>query len=211
MNNTKIILEINLPECRLKIEEDNLQQDIFEFLRIYFDFLEEKRDILSIERLPPLQVFTKPETIDEIQGPEVEPDVEPDLEGPTESNDRVNLVAGDLRLPPDKVARIYDFGSPLAIPPTNIEIEGNSLSDKQRKGLLLILYVNSVLNNEDKMSSIQLKPFLAKSNVSPKNLFNALPPGGNNEIKKDEKTYRITLDGKMAAKELLKKICETLE
>ncbi len=208
----KIRIKLNLPSSELEIEEDN-HQDLFEFLNNILDLIEDRKDILGIKSYPLTQ---KEETLGTTPISVNPPDIVPEIKGQPRTSpksapqEKIEQIAKDARLPAEKIARIFDFGTNLDIPPLNVEIKGNATTEKQRQGILLLMYINSVLNLQDKISSKQLKPFLEKSIIDPKNLFNAFPSGGTNQIKKEGQSYRITPEGKVAAKQLLKNLCDNI-
>ncbi len=209
----KIHLKLNLPGCELVIEEVNHQQGLFEFLKQIFDLIAERKDLLFLKS--DFSII-KEETTGVRQTPKISPDITPDIKDQpminpnSENQEKINQISKDAKLPVEKIARIFDFGKDLPSPSLNVEIKGKSLSEKQRQGLLLLMYAYSLLNQQDKLTSQQLKILMEKSNINPKNLFNALPSGGSNLIKKEDLSYRITLEGKIAAKQLLKEYCDNL-
>lgn len=196
----KIKLEVNLPGLSAEIEEENLNMDIFEFLDKLFQFVDsDKYSSLIV-------VNNDREKIRKISSV-----IEKDKKVPeiSEYSEPIEKIAKDVQKNPEKIQMLYDFGADLEIPPLLMTLDTDIRTEQQRIAVLLFLYYNKTVKNEDKISSSTLSPLLTKSNIDPSELSKAFKGENAKFAKIDGRTYRITPQGIIEARKILKSYINT--
>ena len=193
----KIKLIVNLPGLSAEIEEQNLNMDLFELLDKLIQFVDsDKYSSLIV-------INNDREKISKISSV-IEKDKEP--REISKYSEPIKKIANDIQINPEKIQMIYDFGADLEIPPLLIPIDTDIRTEQQRMAVLLFLYYSNTVKNEDKISSFTLSPILTKSNIDPSELSKAFRGENAKFVKIDGKTYRITPQGIIEARKILKNL-----
>lgn len=193
----KVKINIDTPAIKIEIEEENLETDIIEFLEKITNFIDKSlRQYYEKSykaRLSPKEIK---DTLDE----EISKSI---------YSEYCIMIAKDSKVELNFINQLYDFGSKLDTPPLLFGFETKSRAETQRKGLLLILYANSVINKEDSISSKNLTSILTKSNIDPTELNKSIKfENFEKYIKIEGKSYRITSPGKIEARRLINELYE---
>ncbi len=125
------------------------------------------------------------------------------------TDEQINRLTKDSRIPPQKLKSIFDFDADSDIPPLLCKIEGDTRIQQQRIALYLILYANNLLKQNNSVNSSVLGNVLEKSNIDPSNLNKAII-GISNHIRIDRKFYRITPPGIVEARRILTIVADKL-
>jgi len=193
----KIKINIDTPAIKIEIEEENLETDIIEFLESITDFVEKS-----------LKQFYEKRYKDHLSPKDTKVALEEEISESIYAEFCIR-IAKDSKVEQDFINQLYDFGSKLDTPPLLVGFKPKSRSEAQRKGLLLILYANSVINKEDSISSKNLTSILTESNIDPTELNKSVKSENFEKfIKIDGKSYRITSPGIIEARKLINELYE---
>ncbi len=205
---TNIKIKLNVKGVLIEVENFEYDGDIFEFFERIIEFISSNESIISmkemesqIPRLAHDEIYRK--RIGKLTN---SINIQSD-----KTSDEIFLLAKDSRISPDKIQMIFDFGAETKIPPILIPIEKDTRTEQQRIAILVLLYENNLINNEDKVSSKILTPILTKSNIDPTSLSKAFRGNYTKFVKIDGKTYRITQQGILEARKCLKQLSELVE
>ena len=193
----KIKLEVNFPGLSAEIEEENLNMDMFELLDKLMQFVDSDKysSIKAINNDREKKSKISSIIVKDKEPPEISKYSEP-----------IKKIANDVQINPEKIQMLYDFGADLEIPPLLMALDTDIRTEQQRMAVLLFLYYNNTVKNEDKISSFTLSPILTKSNIDPSELSKAFKGEYAKFVKIDGKTYRITPQGIIEARKILKNL-----
>jgi len=191
----KIKINIDTPTIKIEIEEEKLETDMIEFLESIINFVEKS-----------LRQFYEKKYDDHLSPKYISDTLEEEISESIYAEDCIR-IAKYSKVKPDFINQLYDFGSKLSTPPLLLDIGAKSRAETQRKGLILILYANNVINKEVSMSSKNLTSVLTESNIDPTELNKSVRTF-EKFIKIEGKTYRITSPGIIEARRLINEIYE---
>lgn len=121
-------------------------------------------------------------------------------------NTKIKKLAKDSKIVPERLELIFDFGTDDDLPPILISLNKSTRTENQRIAIILLLYVNKVINGEDKISSHSITPLLVKSNIDPTASSKAFRGENSKYVKIEGKLYRITPQGILEAKRVLNEL-----
>lgn len=204
-----IKIKLNILGIPIEIEESNFEGDVFEFLDKMINFLMSKEELISSQKIDS-SIFN---SLKEKELKNLSKEQDTLLKEKLERGkfpEKIVKLANDLRMDPEVINLIFDFGAETQVPPILIPINKDVRTEQQRIGVIVTLYLNSILNDNDKMSSHSLTPILLKSNIDPSASSKAFRGDSSKFVKIDGKSYRITPQGILKAKKYIKELSKSL-
>ncbi len=199
-----INLEFKIYNVLVKLGINKYEGNLFEFLEDLLEYFDRHDDIFKNPSIEMVEPHVRENTFNEITT-SVLPSKMIRNEG---SLNKCQKISYDSKIAPDKIEMVYDFGTDDEVPPILLIIKRDTRTETQRIAILLILYANKVINQMDKMSSQSLTPILIKSDIDPTASNKAFRGDYSKFIKIEGKTYRITNQGMLKARNLIRELVE---
>lgn len=195
----EINLEFKIYGTLVKIGINDFEGDLFKFLDDLLEYFNQHNDIFE---------NTEPQ-INENAFNEITTSILPSKTIRHQGSlDNCQKIAYDSKITPDKIEMVYDFGTDDEVPPILLIIKRDTRTETQRIAIILILYANKVINQMDKMSSHSLTPILIKSDIDPTASNKAFRGEYSRFVKIEGKTYRITNQGTLKARNLIRELID---
>lgn len=204
-----IKMKLKILGIPIEIEESNFEGDIFEFLDKMTNFLMSNEELISSHKIDTSIFNSLKEKEIKNHSKEQYALLKEKLESGT-FTEKILKLANDLKMDPEVVNLIFDFGAETQVPPILIPINKDVRTEQQRVGIIITLYLNSILNDNDKMTSHSLTPILLKSNIDPSASSKAFKGDSSKFVKIDGKSYRITPQGIIKAKKYIQELSKSI-
>ena len=200
----EINLEFKIHNTSVKIGINNYEGNLFEFLDDLLEYFSHHDDIFKNTSIEMVEPYVREKASNEITT-SILPSKTIRNEG---SLNKCQKIAYDSKITPDKIEMVYDFGTDDEVPPILLIIKRDTRTEAQRIAIILILYANKVINHMDKMSSHSITPILIKSDIDPTASNKAFRGEYSKFVKIEGKTYRITNQGMLKARNLIRGLVE---
>ena len=187
----KVEISIKKEPFEVTITENLEGMDTFDFMEKLIEFMKKNQDIVDVT-----QSENNLMKIPEAKGAEI-----------SEVSSEFSKLVQESRLNEKQIMNMFDVDDlefkifPLLKP---IE-QSKRRTDNQRTAVIIFLYENSVLNNENTLSSKVLTELFAKSRMDSTNLSDAFRHD-QSLVKIEGRSYRITQKGILEAPKIMKEL-----
>ncbi|MHA2246630.1 MAG: hypothetical protein ACXADY_16935, partial [Candidatus Hodarchaeales archaeon] len=155
----KINIRMKGSGYEFEIQDENIEGDIFEICNKVIKFINLNKEALTgIESgLSITKDF--PSEISKRKTDEIE------LIDEETHSEKIMMISKITQVDPESLSLIFDFDAESTVPPLIIEINEETRVENQRIATVILLHVNYILNQTNKLSSSELKALLERSDV----------------------------------------------